>query len=239
VTVQPLPDTDRQISLPVAGLTWLVGWLAGNILGSAVLASSGYADTDLGDRPAWLAISMSVALWVPQLAALVVVSRRYASGDPARDYSLRFQPIDVLGVPIGVVSQVGLLALVYWPLQSLWPDTFADRELEQNARDLYDSATGGWVVVLVLVIVVGAPVVEELVYRGLLQGAARRQLNDVVAVVVVAAFFALIHFRPVEYPGLFVFGLVLGICACVTNRLGMSIAAHAAFNATALIMVAR
>jgi len=59
------------------------------------------------------------------------------------------------------------------------------------------------------------------------------------SVLVVAAFFALIHFRPVEYPGLFAFGLVLGCCAALTNRLGMGIVSHMAFNATALVLVAR
>jgi membrane protease YdiL (CAAX protease family) len=138
-----------------------------------------------------------------------------------------------------VLSQLVLLRALYWPLQRAWPDTFGNRELERNARELYDRAHGGWIAVLVFVVVVGAPLVEELVYRGLLQGAARRALNDVLAVVVVAAFFALIHFRPVEYPGLFLFGLVLGACALATNRLGMGIVAHMSFNATALIMVAR
>ncbi len=81
--------------------------------------------------------------------------------------------------------------------------------------------------------------VEELVYRGLLQGAVVRRINDAVAVVVVAAFFALIHFRWVEFPGLFVFGLILGVCALRTGRLGMGIFAHMAFNATGLMLVAR
>ena len=35
-----------------------------------------------------------------------------------------------------------------------------------------------------------------------------------------------------------VIGLVLGICAIVTDRIGMSIVAHCAFNATGLIWVA-
>ncbi len=105
-------------------------------------------------------------------------------------------------------------------------------------RDLYDQAHGGWLVGLVAIVVIGAPFVEELVYRGLLQGAVVRRVNDTVGVVAVAAFFALIHFRWVELPGLFVFGLILGICALRTGRLGMSILAHMAFNATGLMLVA-
>jgi membrane protease YdiL (CAAX protease family) len=38
---------------------------------------------------------------------------------------------------------------------------------------------------------------------------------------------------------LFVFGLILGVCALRTRRLGMSILAHMAFNATGLLLVAR
>jgi membrane protease YdiL (CAAX protease family) len=92
---------------------------------------------------------------------------------------------------------------------------------------------------LVLLVVVGAPLVEELVYRGLLQRSAAQRVPDWIAVVVVAAWFALIHFRPVEYPGLFAFGLVLGAMALLTRRLGMGVLAHCAFNATGLLWVAR
>ena len=56
-------------------------------------------------------------------------------------------------------------------------------------------------------------------------------------VVGVGLVFALIHFRPVEYPGLFVAGLVFGVCAWRTGRIGMSVAAHVAFNATGLALV--
>ena len=44
---------------------------------------------------------------------------------------------------------------------------------------------------------------------------------------------------PVEYPGLFVFGLVAGACLLVTGRLGMPIATHVAFNVTGLLLASR
>ena len=87
---------------------------------------------------------------------------------------------------------------------------------------------------LVVLVVVGAPLVEELFYRGLLQGPLVARYNPVVVVTGVAAVFAFIHFRPVEYPGLFAFGLVLGVCALRTGRLGMPIVAHVGFNAAGL-----
>ncbi len=226
------------ISVGVAALTWLVGWLAGNIFGSLVLAVSGHADSEPAARPIWVSASAAVALWVPQIIALVVASRKFATGRFTVDYGLSFRPIDLVGIPIGVLSQLVALRLVYWPLQSIWPDAFSTDALERNARDLYERASGIWIVVLFAVVTIGAPLVEELIYRGLILGAARRRLNDGLAVVATAAFFALIHFRPVEYPGLFAFGLILGACVVATNRIGMSVLAHVAFNATALALIA-
>jgi membrane protease YdiL (CAAX protease family) len=54
----------------------------------------------------------------------------------------------------------------------------------------------------------------------------------------VAVWFAIVHFQPVETPGLFLVGLILGACALRTRRLGMNVFAHMAFNATGLLVVA-
>ena len=228
-----------EMLLGEAVMAWMAGWVIGNIAASIVLAVSGQSDVASTQRPVWLSTSMALAIWVPQLVALAIAARLFATGRPIKDYSLRFAPIDLLGIPLGIVSQLVLLKVIYWPLHAAWPERFSDDQLEKNARQLYDTAKGGWIVLLVVVIVVAAPLVEELVYRGLLQTAARRRFPGWVAVVGVAAFFALIHFRWIEYPGLFAFGLVLGTCALVTRRLGMSVLAHVAFNATALLLVAR
>ena len=129
--------------------------------------------------------------------------------------------------------------MVYLPLQGIWPDTFSTDRLEQRARDLYDHASGAGVLLLVLAVVIGAPIVEELVYRGLLQGSVTRGRREWWGVIGIAALFALIHFQPVEIPGLFSIGLVLGACALLTRRLGLGVVTHMAFNATGLLMVAR
>ncbi|MEO7398073.1 MAG: CPBP family glutamic-type intramembrane protease, partial [Ilumatobacteraceae bacterium] len=193
VTAPNARATSSGISLGVAAVTWMCGWLGGNIAGAAALTFSGHADDPAAQRPVWVSATTALALWIPQLIALAVVSRRFASGRPAADFGLRFRPIDLVGVPIGVLCQLVVLRLVYWPLQSIWPDPFSTDELERNARDLYERATGAWVLILLVVVVLAAPFVEELVYRGLLHGAAQRRFNDWLAVVAIAAFFALIH----------------------------------------------
>jgi membrane protease YdiL (CAAX protease family) len=168
-----------------------------------------------------------------------MASRRSGTGDFVEDYKVRFRALDLVGLPIGVLSQLVLVPLVYLPLTRLWPDTFTDDRLSENAEKLADRAGGATMVLLVLMVCVGAPIVEELVYRGLLQGSFAARFNHVAAWIVAAAWFAVIHFRPVEYPGLFAFGLVVGACFLVTRRLGMSMATHVAFNVTGLLLAVR
>ena len=159
-------------------------------------------------------------------------------------FGLSFRTVDLLGIPLGVAVQVAVLPLVYWPLRAAWPDTFNDDKVQQRARDLWQHAHGAGLLLLILVVVIGAPVIEELVYRGLLQGAFERRAatasiaSRLAAVGVVAVWFAVIHFQPVETPGLFVVGLAFGLATWFTRRLGMGVCAHMAFNATGLVMVA-
>jgi hypothetical protein len=225
------------ITIGIASLAWLASWVAGNLLSAVVVGATGRAAQG-ATPPVWVTAVGAVALWVPMVVVLREVSQRFGTRSMATDYGARFRPVDLIGLPIGAACQVGLLRLVYWPLSAIWKDAFSDARLERAARKLSDSATGGWIVVLVLVVVVGAPLVEELVYRGLLQGTFTRCAPRVPAMVAVAAWFALIHFVPVEYPGLFAFGLVLGICTLRTGRIGMGVCAHVAFNAAGLVMVA-
>jgi uncharacterized protein len=234
------PDQQR-ISIGQALAVWAITWLVGSVVGATVVSAAGYQNTD--EAPVWVTMVVASGLWAPMLLGMWLLSersgrRRFARRAFVEEYGLRFKVVDLVGVPIGVLAQLVAVRLLYWPLERAWPDTFSRSRVERNARDLYDQAHGGWLIGLIVIVVIGAPLVEELMYRGLLQGAAVRRLNDTVAVVAVAAFFALIHLRWVELPGLFVFGLVLGVCALRTGRLGMSIAGHMAFNATGLLLVA-
>ncbi len=220
----------------IAITVWGVTWVTGQVLFQLVASTSGESSADATLPISTLAIAV-VASWCAYLAGLWWASDRAGSGNFVSDYGLEFQPIDIIGVPIGLLTQLVLVPLVYVPLRAWWPETFSDDRLEETARDLVDRADGAAVVVLVLVVVGGAPIVEELVYRGLLQGSFVARISELPALLAGAAWFAIVHFRPVEYPGLFVAGLVFGMCAITTGRLGMSIVTHAAFNATGLLTV--
>jgi membrane protease YdiL (CAAX protease family) len=227
-------DTGRRIDVPVAFLTWLAAWLLGQIVALVVYSAGGYEEID--DVPVWLLFVSQLLIWGIFVAGMVLASKREGTGLFRADYQLRARAVDVLGVPIGVLTQLVLVPLVYLPLETLWEDVFTEERLTENAKDLVDRASGGSMVLLVLMVCVGAPLVEELVYRGLLQGSFAARINHVPALLAASALFALVHFRPVEYPGLLVIGLVCGTCALVTGRLGMAIACHIGFNVTGLLL---
>jgi membrane protease YdiL (CAAX protease family) len=88
--------------------------------------------------------------------------------------------------------------------------------------------------------IIGAPFVEELFFRGLLQRSMARL--GIAACFVQALVFGLIHVTPSEGAGnvgiilgVGVFGLVLGLAARRFGRLGPTMIGHAVFNAAAVI----
>ncbi|MFT6289973.1 MAG: membrane protease YdiL (CAAX protease family) [Ilumatobacter sp.] len=212
-------------------------WIAAALASSIVLVAAGSANSDDGSVTSIPVLAMSLmAGWTAYALGTWLTSRRFGSGNFAADFGLSARPIDAIGVPIGVAAQLLLIPAIYIPLRAIWPGTFSDQALSETAEELIDRADGGLLVLLFILVVLGAPLFEEIVYRGVLQRPLLGAYSTIPVIVIVAAVFALIHFRPIEYPGLFAVGLVFGVCAWRTNRLGMAFAAHVGFNATGLIL---
>jgi membrane protease YdiL (CAAX protease family) len=229
---------DARFSIAAAAAVWLGAYVAALPLQAAVIAILGQSGVDPDDWPTSTMVATVLCLWVPFVVALGVLSSRRGSGSIRDDYRVRFRPIDLVGLPIGVVGQFVLVPLLYWPLTSLFPDAFDPAKVEERATDLWNRADGWWVVALIVVVAVGAPLVEEFVYRGVILQSLEGRLNDTFALVASAAFFGAIHLQPVEFPGLFLVGLVFGLCWQRTGRIACPILAHLAFNASGLVLAA-
>jgi membrane protease YdiL (CAAX protease family) len=229
--VRPAPGEPR-FQAGHAFSAWVISAvvaLSGQI---AILAATGYLDTSVDDRPLWIDGVLLIPLWVSLLASTIIISDRWGTGRLRDDYGFRFRRFDLLGIPIGIATQRVLIPALYWVLH------ISAEEVNQPARRLTDRAGSSVeVVVLVLMVVVGAPIIEELFFRGLLMRSIQARWNDGLALVVSSVFFAFVHFQPVQFAGLVLFGLILGTCAQRTGRLGMGILAHAAFNGTAVLML--
>lgn len=222
------------MDVAVAVVAWLVAFFVGQTLSTIVLLAAGADDADTTPIPTLFAAV--TATWIAYLVGAWWASRTSGTGSMVDDYRIHFRPIDLVGVPIGVGTQLVLVPLLYQGLVQVFPDTFTEDRLTETAESLIGRAEGIGVFLLVVMVCVGAPVVEEIVYRGMLQGALATRLADAWAVVIVAVWFMLIHFRPIEYPGLLAFALVVGVLRWKTGRLGLPIVAHVAFNAAGLVL---
>jgi membrane protease YdiL (CAAX protease family) len=129
-----------------------------------------------------------------------------------------------------------LIAGVYAPVFELFD--LSSEDLEEPARGLTDRATDSvGVLLLVLIVGVGAPVFEELFYRGLLMRSLERRFGVNWAVAGSALLFGASHFQALQFPALVLLGVFLAVLVQRTGRLGPAIFTHVAFNTVTVIVL--
>ena len=215
---------------------WSLTYLFANVCGSVVISALGYGAVEV--VPTWVLALSALTLWGPFVGVLFWTSKHRGSGNIVQDFSLSFQAKDLWGIPLGIACQLLLVVLVTLPFQWLFPSLFNSEAVEKRANDLFDAAHGAWIVLLVVIVVICAPLVEEIVYRGFIQHNLGVAYGARISVLLASFWFAAVHLQLAEFPGLFAFALVLGVCFSRTKRLGLSIVTHISFNATALTVMA-
>lgn len=195
----------------------------------AVLTAGG----DDGDGTVTIGALLAASTFAWLFSAGVPVFATITKGNgPVRDLGLRFRWIDLAAFPLGVGLQALVVPALYWPILQLLDQTPDD--VSEEARKLTDSASGAGVLLLVLIVCIGAPVAEELFYRGLVLRSVERRWTLPIAVAASTILFGVVHLQGLQLPALLLFGLVAGLLAARTGRLGPSILCHAGFNAWTL-----
>ena len=186
-------------------------------------------DIDLEDPSLEITAILQSALWIGTLG--IPLWLYYSKGVSWRQFGWRFKRSDIFkGLLIGLGTQIAA-GLLYLPLYVI----FDDIDVSEPAKELVDKATGLGVFLLFLVVVVGAPVVEEIFYRGLTLKAFEKKMGSRLALVASSLLFAVAHLQFVQFPALFLFGFVAAYLARKYDRLGRAVWAHVGFNATTVI----
>lgn len=86
-------------------------------------------------------------------------------------------------------------------------------------------------------VVIIAPVVEELIFRGVVMHGLMRNYSKTTAVFFSGLLFALFHLNPWQFPATFVLGLLLGWLMLRTRNIGMAILGHAINNLLVLLSI--
>lgn len=122
---------------------------------------------------------------------------------------------------------------------SLWmAGAIVARLLVTDARDTTAFASSEPYLLTVLFILVIAPVTEEILYRGLLQGALDKVFPAAVSVLVATMVFSLAHPRPRDMIMAVAIGLITGVSRETSGTMMMPILAHIAMNTASFLIPA-
>jgi membrane protease YdiL (CAAX protease family) len=229
------PDTRATLPPSAAALAFggIVAAIVASFLGTVV------ASLILPHNRLLHLVLSQTGLWSGLVGAVWLASRKYGSRNLWRDFGVRIRGVDIgWGLLVSFVARfAGLLLLI--------PIVLIDRRLIgsdvaplRGAR--HDS---GVLIAVVLMVVIGAPFIEELFFRGLLLRSLVPLAGNPGAIVVQGLVFGSLHMRPSYGFGnvsIFVviaaMGMILGFVAERFHRLGPGIVAHGFFNLVALLL---
>ena len=224
-----------------AEIRWGLGDAAIGIVASIVLSAVGVGIvlTVTGDKtadslPLWSTALLNIPLWLGLLGAVFYASRRKGRGNLRDDFGFEMRPSDVpIGLVTGLLLQLATIAVTMPVYRLLGIDT--DR-VGQTAEDLADRAVSAPdVLVLIVMVVLIAPVIEELFYRGLVLRSMERKWGTLVAVLGSSLLFASLHFQWFDLLPLALAGLAFALMRVRFGRLGPAIWTHVGFNLIAVI----
>jgi tetratricopeptide (TPR) repeat protein len=170
---------------------------------------------------------------IPVIFAALRAFARQPWGQPF-SWPLRLGTVKIMGL-----SLLGLGAALWfapwcahWTERLLhWPPTI------QQAVPLIKYALNTNPLAAFLSIVVVAPIVEEILFRGLIYGSLEKRLRVSGALVISSLLFALVHLQVVYFIPIFCLGMVLGWARGKANSLGLPIVLHILNNGLALILL--
>jgi membrane protease YdiL (CAAX protease family) len=227
-------------SLGFSAVGWAFGAVVLSIIAAIALSTAAYylfPDTDI----AWV-LGAQVGQWGVLIGACRRYSRQRGTGDVATDFGFRFERRDVWrGVGYFWIGFVAVVVVESFLTDPRFQGT--NTELPRHFRgDII-----GFAVIAVLT-VVGAPLVEELFFRGLLLRGLLAKFSERRAVIMQAVVFGIAHVNPVQ--GLAnvsvvafatTIGCTVGFAAVRYRRLGPGIVAHGIQNllATTVVLLTR
>lgn len=197
--------------------------------------AAGQLATDQVLRNDTLPVAWQMLLLLPGWIVLLGVVWLFAGalGRDRSGWSLRGEATDVpLGIAGGFLLQFPIVIMVVLLVQLI----FGETEQSGRALALVDSAdTWPKVLLLVLFVGIGAPVVEELFYRGVVQRSLVSRLGPLLGITIASLIFGAVHFRLVELAPLAAVGAGLGFLYWKTGRLLPAVMGHVTFNMLTLV----
>ena len=223
-------------TLPLVAAVGAIGVLSASLLSSKYVLD---AVVDFGWPVAVYVAMLGIIGYGPSLWWCRFTSRRWGTGNLGVDIGLTPRVADLGWGPViwlgAIAAQVAIGAVVVALGLPLVGNTEGIDEMRADRT---------YVVSLVITAVIAAPIVEEMVFRGVVMRSLRSRLPLVAVIVVQGLLFGLAHIDPVRGSGniglvlvLSGVGVAFGVAVALLGRIGPSIVAHAIFNGAVLLIV--
>ena len=223
------------------GIALVIGFVALNLIpaSSGSGTEDGSAAKERNITPALLLIGM-VAQMVPGFIVIVLLLARGTKLSQFFGLRLRWKNIRYLIIiaPLGVIYTF----LFMWGLNALgyseWLVQLFGKEIElQDAIRIYQDADEVIVRILIAIsVVIIAPIVEEVVFRGYIYTVTKRYTARIFSTIISAVLFGVVHnYIPGLVPLAFL-AILLTISYEITGSLWAPISIHALFNASTLLV---
>jgi len=220
----------QELKTPKWGMGDAIITLVGAI-GFSLIIGLALMSQNIDPENSWGLIIAFSAPWLA-LAGWPILATRLKGNGPKLDLGL-IAPRTQLR--LGFIA--GLASLIAASLIAVVVTRFTG-PVSSAAGDVGLNQTGIVLVLFVLMAMFGAPIVEEIAFRGMLYGAlAKAHINEHLVVVITALVFALFHFEPKRFFILFAIGIILGEIRRRTGSTSAAIVAHVVNNAPAAIFI--
>jgi uncharacterized protein len=175
----------------------------------------------------------------PSLLWCWFATRRWGTGQPLNDVGVTPRWSDLGWGPVIWIATIFVQVAIGALVLSL------DIPLENNTDEIGDlSADRTYTIAIVIAAVIAAPIVEELVFRGLVMRSLLSKIPAVGAVALQGTLFGVAHVDPVRGAGNYGLVMVLsgvgisfGTAAFWLRRIGPTMVAHAIFNGVVMILL--
>ena len=209
------------VFVAVISTQFLIGFLLVAILGSERLS-----------QPIWSGIYSALA-YAAALALIIYVPHKLRTN--REEMGLKGWPTwtDIGLGPIGYIVGI-LLAMALSAIFSMFPWFNAD-EAQEVGFSLYLSGFDKVIAFFSLVVV--APVMEELIFRGWLYGKMRARLSAPASILLVSLVFAILHFQWNVGVTVFALSVVLCVLREITGTVYAGIITHMLKNGVAFYLL--
>ncbi|MEN8113279.1 MAG: type II CAAX endopeptidase family protein [Actinomycetota bacterium] len=171
-------------------------------------------------------------------AVMWLLSQRRGTRSLRRDFGLAINVGHWWGIPGGLFLQIAVVLVTAPLLRVFFPDGAPQQGVAEITEQVTTFADG---LIIVLMVGIAAPVVEEMLFRGMLLSRLVRSMSPAWAVIVQALVFGGVHLLDpsavAALPGLVIVGGVLGYAAIRTGSLSLPIMLHAGVNLTAVVLL--